>query len=223
MTSALLSHIKMKQDGDGSQADGFIVKSKSSNRGRSRSRGWNSNRNRSQFKSRAKKDIKCFYCHKKGHYKNQYKELKEHLEKKKNGKKSLESASVAEETSDDHEVGADLLSISSGNNVLLESWILDSACSYHMTPKKDWFDTYKPYNVGMVQMGNDATCLIIGIGIVKIKMFDGVVRVLSNVRHVLDLRKNLISLGVLDDLGYLYSSKGGIMKITKGTLMVIKG
>ena len=223
MTSALLSHIKMKQDGDGSQADGFIVKSKSSNRGRSRSRGWNSNRNRSQSKSRAKKDIKCFYCHKKGHYKNQYKELKEHLEKKKNGKKSLESASVAEETSDDHEVGADLLSISSGNNVLLESWILDSACSYHMTPKKDWFDTYKPYNVGMVQMGNDATCLIIGIGIVKIKMFDGVVRVLSNVRHVLDLRKNLISLGVLDDLGYLYSSKGGIMKITKGTLMVIKG
>ena len=92
-----------------------------------------------------------------------------------------------------------------------------------MTPKKDWFDTYKPYNVGMVQMGNDATCPIIGIGIVKIKMFDGVVRFLSNVRRVLDLRKNLISLGVLDDLGYSYSSNGGIMKITKGTLMVIKG
>ena len=163
------------------------------------------------------------YCHKKGHYKKQYKELKEYLEEKKNGKKSLESASVAEVTSDDNEVGADLLLISSGNNVLLESWILDSACSYHMTPNKDWFDTYKPYNVGMVQMGNDATCPIIGIGIVKIKMFDGVVRFLSNVRHVLDLRKNLISLGVLDDLGYSYSSNGGIMKITKGTLMVIKG
>ena len=38
-TSALLLHIKMKQDGDGSQADGLIVKSESSNRGRSRSRG----------------------------------------------------------------------------------------------------------------------------------------------------------------------------------------
>ena len=92
-----------------------------------------------------------------------------------------------------------------------------------MTPKKDWFDTYKPYNGGMVQMSNDATCLVIGIGIVKIMMFDGVVRILSNVRHVPDLRKNLISLGVLDNLGYSYSSKGGIMKITKGTLMVIKG
>ena len=149
--------------------------------------------------------------------------MKEHLEEKKNGNKPLESACVVEETSDDSEVGADLLSISSGNNVLLESWVLDSTCSYHMTPKKDWFDTYKPSNDGMVQMGNDATCLVIGIGTVKIKMFDGVVRVLSNVRHVLELRKNLISLGVLDDLCYSYSSNGGIMKITKGVLMVMKG
>ena len=47
VTSALLSHIKMKQDCDGSQVDGLIVKSESSNRGRSRSRGRNSNRNRS--------------------------------------------------------------------------------------------------------------------------------------------------------------------------------
>ena len=170
VTSALLSHIKMKQDGDGdgSQADGLIVKSESSNKGRSRLRGQNSNRNISQSKSRAKKDVECFYCHKNGLYKNQCKELKEHLEEKKNGKKPLESASVAEEISDDSEVGADLLLVSSSNNVLLELWVLDSACSYHMTPKKDWFDTYKPYNGGMVQMGNDATCPVIGIGTMKI-------------------------------------------------------
>jgi hypothetical protein len=31
------------------------------------------------------------------------------------------------------------------------------------------------------------------------------------------------SQGVLDDLGYSYSSKGGVMKITKGTLLVMKG
>ena len=92
-----------------------------------------------------------------------------------------------------------------------------------MTPKKYWFDMYKPYNGGMVQMGNDATCLIIEIGTVKIKMFDGVVRVLSNVKHVPNLRKNLISLGVLDDLRYSYSSNGGIKNITKGVSMVMKG
>ena len=43
VTIALLSHIKMKQDGDGSQANGLIVKSDSRNKCRSRSRGRNSN------------------------------------------------------------------------------------------------------------------------------------------------------------------------------------
>ena len=137
-------------------------------------------------------------------------------------KEALELVSVAEETSDESEFGAYLLLVSSSNNVLLESWVLDSACSYHMTLKKDWFNTYKPYNGSMVQMGNDATCPVIGISTMKIKMFDEVVRVLSNVRHVPDLRRNLISLRVLDNLGHSYSSKGGIMKITKSFLMVMK-
>ena len=92
-----------------------------------------------------------------------------------------------------------------------------------MTPKKDWFDTYKPSNGGMIQIGNEASCPIIGIGNVRIKMFDRVAGVISNVKHVLDTMKNLISLGVLDDLGYSYSSKDGIMKITKGSLIVMKG
>ena len=72
--------------------------------------------------------------------------MKEHLKKKMNGKKPLKSTSVAEETSNESEVGANLLSVSLGNNVQSESWVLDSASSYHMTPKKDWFDTYKPFN-----------------------------------------------------------------------------
>ena len=91
-----------------------------------------------------------------------------------------------------------------------------------MCPKKEWFDTYKPYNSTVI-MGNDATCSVIGISAVKIKIFDGVVRVFEDVRHILNLRKNLIYLGVLDDLGYSYSTKGGVMKITKGTLLVMKG
>lgn len=38
----------------------------------------------------------------------------------------------------------------------------------------------------------------------KTKMVDGVVRVLSDVRLVLGLRKNLIYLGVLESMGYAY-------------------
>ena len=50
-------------------------------------------------------------------------------------------------------------------------------------------------------MGNDATCIIIGIETIKIKMFDGVVRTLGEVRHVPDVKKNLISLGTLNYFG----------------------
>jgi len=37
---------------------------------------------------------------------------------------------------------------------------------------------------GVVIMGNDAACQMIGIDIVRIKMFDGVVRDLTDVRYV---------------------------------------
>ena len=109
MTSSLLSHVKMKLDDNGSQADGLIVRSKSSNRHRSESK---TNGKRSHSRSRTKKDVECFYCHKKGHYKKQCKELTEHLEEKKNGKKPLESTSVVEETSNESELGADVISVS---------------------------------------------------------------------------------------------------------------
>ena len=59
-----------------------------------------------------------------------------------------------------------------------------------MCPKKEWFDIYKPYNSTVI-MGNDVACSVIGIGTVKIKMFDGVVRVFGDVRHIPDLIKNL--------------------------------
>ena len=51
--------------------------------------------------------------------------MKEHLKKKRNGKKPLKSTSVTEETSNESEVGANLLSVSLGNNVQSESWVLD--------------------------------------------------------------------------------------------------
>ena len=54
-------------------------------------------------------------------------------------------------------------------------------------------------------------------------MFDGVVCTLSDVRHVPDLKRNLISLSTLDAKGYKYTSEGGVLKISKGTLVVIKG
>ena len=92
-----------------------------------------------------------------------------------------------------------------------------------MTPHRDWFDTYKSVNCGFVLMSNDATCKVVGIGTIKIKMFDNVVRTLREVRHVLEVKKNLISLETLDSNGYCYNSKNGLMKVSKGAMVVMKG
>jgi hypothetical protein len=53
-------------------------------------------------------------------------------------------------------------------------------------------------------------------------MFDGIVRTLIDVRHVPKLKKNLISLGVLDSRGYKFAGQGGALKVSKGILVVMK-
>lgn len=54
---------------------------------------------------------------------------------------------------------------SSGDN-----WILDSGCSYHMCPNKDWFATYQSIDGGEVLKGNNVDCKVVGIGSIQIKM-----------------------------------------------------
>ena len=54
-------------------------------------------------------------------------------------------------------------------------------------------------------------------------MFDGVIRKLNDVRYVPRLKKNLISLGILDVSGYRIILKGGNLKVARGALVAIKG
>ncbi len=51
-------------------------------------------------------------------------------------------------------------------------------------------------------MGDDTPCEVAGIGTVQIKMFDGCIRTLSDVRHIPNLKRSLISLCTLDRKGY---------------------
>ena len=80
-----------------------------------------------------------------------------------------------------------MLLVSSGPDDLKNSWIMDLTCSYNMTPNKGWFDTYRFVNFDYVLMGNDASCRVFGIGIIRVKMFDGAIRTLCDVTHVPDL------------------------------------
>ena len=69
------------------------------------------------------------------------------------------------------QTNGELLVASDANLRAGENWILDSGCTFHMTPNRDWFSTYEPVHKGAVLMGNDAFYNVAGIRRVRIKMF----------------------------------------------------
>ena len=149
------------------------------------------------------------YCKREGHWKIECSKLKE--------KKEVDignTTTVAE--------GDDIV-LSVATTLVGDAWIIDSGYSYQMCPNRDWFTTYQPIEGGVVLMGNNISCKVVGIGSIRIKMHDGVVRTLTNVRHILDLKKNLISLGTLDSQRYKYCAEGGVLRVSKGSLIMMKG
>jgi len=71
-------------------------------------------------------------------------------------------------------------------------------------------------------MGDNHALEIAGIGTIKLKMYDGLIRTIIGVHHVKDLKKNLLSVGQFDSLGCKIRIENGIMKIIKGALVVLK-
>ena len=71
-------------------------------------------------------------------------------------------------------------------------------------------------------MEDDHALEIASIGTIKIKIFDGTIRTIREVRHVNGLKKNLLSLGQIDSYRCKTHIENGIMKITRGALVLMK-
>ena len=104
-----------------------------------------------------------------------------------------------------------------------DTWILDSGCSFQMCPHREYFDIYKEYDASTIRICDDFVSKVMGIGTVKVKMYDGAMRILTNVRQVPKLRRGLISLRVLDTLECDVSAKNNTMNIARGASVVMKG
>lgn len=72
-----------------------------------------------------------------------------------------------------------------------------------MCPNKNLFINYEANDGRAVVMGNDLFYKVVGKGVTRLKMFDGMFKELRDVKHVPELKKNLISLGMFDKMGYL--------------------
>ena len=65
--------------------------------------------------------------------------------------------------------------------------------------------------------GNNGSCRVFGIGIVINENADGVVNKLGKVKHVLELKQNMISMSILNSKGHKFIHEGGVLKISKVT------
>ena len=54
-------------------------------------------------------------------------------------------------------------------------------------------------------------------------MFDGCIRILQEVRYILELKRNLLSISMFDKNGCSIKVDNGIMKVSKGFMVVMKG
>ena len=94
-------------------------------------------------------------------------------------------------------------------------WILDSGSAYHLCRDREVFSTYAPCE-GRIWMANNTSSRVVGRGSVRFRMADGRSVTLTEVRHVPNLRKNLISIGMLDSKGCSFDASGGILRVSKG-------
>jgi hypothetical protein len=72
-------------------------------------------------------------------------------------------------------------------------------------------------------LGDDATCRSFGMGKVKINQRNGNQWLLKEVRHVPDLRKNIISTGKLESEGCISLFIDKLWKVTNRSLVIEKG
>eukprot|EP00253_Pinus_taeda_P022719 PITA_22719 len=152
----------------------------------------------SQFGANGKKQdmskVKCFHCHQHGHYAT-------NCPRKKKNKQATGSAAeeaLASQFELDFSLIACLVS-----SVMGSVWFLDSGASFHMTGDRDLFSDLEDKDLGVhIEMGDDGRYSATGIGTISFERESGNPFVLKEVMHVPGLKKNLISVAMLEDKGY---------------------
>lgn len=162
-------------------------------------------------KTKSKPKRFCTFCNKKGH------NIEQCWSKKKQEKTNQKPAEASCVQSDH---GYVLMATTCDPK---DDWVLDSGCTYHMTANRSWFSTYTSVQGGVVQMGNNSQSETVGIGTIEFQRHDGKQVILTNVRHVPDMGKNLISLGSLEAKGFKYAAEDGTLTVRRGSEIVMTG
>nr|GEV54223.1 retrovirus-related Pol polyprotein from transposon TNT 1-94 [Tanacetum cinerariifolium] len=139
--------IKERSKAKGDDGKGLYVRGRTDHRDSRQSRG------KSRSKSRGGR-LKCYICQSENHLKRNC--PKNNRKKSTSYVKKDEQPSSSGLTYDDSEV---MMVMSAQAQALLD-WIMDSGCSYHMTPRLDIFFDFLECDGGSVQLGDNRECKI---------------------------------------------------------------
>jgi hypothetical protein len=138
--------------------------------------------------------VKCFHYHKHGH-------LTTNSPQKKKNKKNV-GASAGEALASQFEIEFSLIACMA--SIALGSvWYLDSGTSFHMTGDKDIFSDLEERDLKMyIDMGDHGRYNVNSIATITFHRESGKPFQLKVVMHVPGLKKNLVSVTMLEDKGY---------------------
>jgi hypothetical protein len=138
--------------------------------------------------------VKCFHYHEHGHLATNY------PQKKKN--KTVVGAATGEALISQFDLDFTLITcmdLSASGSV----WYLDSGASFHMMGDKESFiDLEEKYLKIHIEMGDDGRYSATSIGTITFQRDSGKPFQLRNVMHVPGLKKNLVSVAMMEDRGY---------------------
>lgn len=205
------------------QAEGLYV-SKGEQRGRGERRERSSKQNKARSKSKGKKV--CWNCGEEGHFKNscpgKNKQSNKNKDQASTSRNQGEAALVQRNQID--AAGLYVTEALYSKDISLEDvWIMDTGCSYHMSHKREWFETLSEDVGGSVRMGNKTTSKVQGIGDIRIRNEDGSTVVLTRVRYIPDMDRNLLSMGTLEEQGCSFESKNGTLLVKQRDTTLLTG
>ena len=98
----------------------------------------------------------------------------------------------------------------------------DSGASFHACHSREVMQNFRHYT-GKVKLADNKTLDITGVGDVSVKTTLGTNWILKDVKFIPNLKRMLISVGQLDDEGHRIEFGDGQWKVTKGSMVIVRG
>ncbi|KAB5556119.1 hypothetical protein DKX38_007028 [Salix brachista] len=104
----------------------------------------------------------------------------------------------------------------------VDDWVLDSGASFHTSSHRESMQNYVAGDFGKVYLADGEALNVVGMGDVSVALPNKNKWILQNVRHIPELKKNLISVGQLDECGFTVVFSNGTWMVKKGAMILAK-